>query len=418
MLLYELLTGSTPLERKRLKQAAFLEVLRVIREEESPRPSLRLSTTEELPSIAACRNVEPRKLSGLMRGELDWIVMKALEKDRNRRYETANGLAADLRRYLDDEPVQACPPTAAYRLSKFARKYRVALATACAFAAVLVGATIISVWQAVRANHARAEAVLAYAAEKQQRREAQDQRDRAFKAEEEAKANLARACAAVDDYLTTISESRLLKSPLPGLQPLRKELLTTALKYYEDFLNRHQDDPDLQADLAAATFRVGDITDQIGSQEEAMKAFEKSLRMYESLAGGDFSPSSRTFRAGQGRCLVRMAMNQDNQGHSEESVKMFQRSIGLLEELNRDLPGDEGSRADLALAHHYLAKTLMKKGSPEEVLGHQRAAIELRKGLAAEFPRQLSHRVDLCLSLSNLARSSRGTEGTPRPSNR
>ena len=85
----------------------------MIREEESPRPSLRLSTTEELPSIAACRNIEPRKLSGLVRGELDWIVMKALEKDRNRRYETANGLAADLRRYLDDEPVQACPPSAA-----------------------------------------------------------------------------------------------------------------------------------------------------------------------------------------------------------------------------------------------------------------------------------------------------------------
>ena len=83
VLLYELLTGSTPLERKRLKEAVFLELLRVIREEESPRPSLRLSTTEELPSIAACRHVEPRKLSGLVRGELDWIVMKALEKDRN-----------------------------------------------------------------------------------------------------------------------------------------------------------------------------------------------------------------------------------------------------------------------------------------------------------------------------------------------
>ena len=77
VLLYELLTGSTPLEHKRIKQAVFLEILRVIREEESPRPSLRLATTEELPSIAACRHVEPRKLSGLVRGELDWIVMKA-----------------------------------------------------------------------------------------------------------------------------------------------------------------------------------------------------------------------------------------------------------------------------------------------------------------------------------------------------
>src|SRR6202041_273432 len=108
-----------PLERKRLKETVFLELLRMIREEESPRPSLRLSTTEELPSIAACRHVEPQKLRGLVRGELDWIVMKALEKDRNRRYETANGLAADLRRYLEDEPVQAFPPSAWYRFRKF-----------------------------------------------------------------------------------------------------------------------------------------------------------------------------------------------------------------------------------------------------------------------------------------------------------
>ena len=175
VLLYELLTGSTPLDRKRLKQGAILEMLRVIREEESPRPSMRLSTTEELPSIAACRNIEPRKLSGLVRGELDWIVMKALEKDRNRRYETANGLAADLRRYLDDEPVQACPPSAGYRLRKFARRNRAMLVTAAVVATALVGGTTISTWQAVRAGRAehaaRSEAVHAKTAEKQANRE-------------------------------------------------------------------------------------------------------------------------------------------------------------------------------------------------------------------------------------------------------
>jgi eukaryotic-like serine/threonine-protein kinase len=139
VLLYELLTGSTPLEHKRITEGVFLELLRVIREDESPRPSVRLSTTEELPSIAACRHVEPRKLSGLVRGELDWIVMKALEKDRNRRYETANGLAADLRRYLDDEPVHACPPSAWYRFGKFARRNRAAL-----LAAVLISVAMLA----------------------------------------------------------------------------------------------------------------------------------------------------------------------------------------------------------------------------------------------------------------------------------
>jgi serine/threonine protein kinase len=140
VLLYELLTGTTPLEHKRVKQAAMLEVLRLIREEEPPKPSARLSSTEQLPSIAANRHMEPRRLSGLVRGDLDWIVMKALEKDRNRRYETANGLAVDLQRYLHDEPVQARPPSPAYRFRKFARKNKVVMITAAlVFAALALG---------------------------------------------------------------------------------------------------------------------------------------------------------------------------------------------------------------------------------------------------------------------------------------
>ena len=131
VLLYELLTGSTPLTRKRVKEEALLEVLRVIREEEPPRPSTRLSeSTGSLPSISAQRQTEPGKLTKMVRGELDWIVMKALEKDRNRRYDTANGFAADVQRYLADEPVQACPPSAGYRLRKFARRNKAGLATA------------------------------------------------------------------------------------------------------------------------------------------------------------------------------------------------------------------------------------------------------------------------------------------------
>ncbi len=125
MLLYELLTGSTPLSSKRMKEAAYAEILRLIKEEEPPKPSTRLSDSgEALASISAQRHTEPAKLTKLMRGELDWIVMKTLEKDRNRRYETANGFAADVQRYLDDEPVLACPPSSAYRMRKFARQNR------------------------------------------------------------------------------------------------------------------------------------------------------------------------------------------------------------------------------------------------------------------------------------------------------
>ncbi len=105
-------------------------MLRIIREEEPPNPSTRLSSSDELPSIAANRSLEPKKLTGLVRGELDWIVMKALEKDRNRRYETANGLARDIEHYLHDEPVVARPPSAGYRLRKFLRRHRTGAAVA------------------------------------------------------------------------------------------------------------------------------------------------------------------------------------------------------------------------------------------------------------------------------------------------
>jgi serine/threonine protein kinase/Flp pilus assembly protein TadD len=131
VVLYELLTGSTPLDRKRLKQAALAEILRVIREEEPQKPSTRLSGSgDALPSISAQRQTEPAKLTRLVRGELDWLVMKALEKDRSRRYETANGFAADVQRYLADEPVQACPPSAWYRFRKFTRRNKSVLAVA------------------------------------------------------------------------------------------------------------------------------------------------------------------------------------------------------------------------------------------------------------------------------------------------
>src|SRR5262249_38419959 len=127
VLLYELLTGSPPFTRRDLEKAGMLEMLRVIREQEPTRPSTKLSTAEGLPTLAANRGMEPAKLTRLLRGELDWIVLKALEKDRNRRYETANSFAMDLQRYLADEPVLACPPSGVYRMRKFARRNRAAL---------------------------------------------------------------------------------------------------------------------------------------------------------------------------------------------------------------------------------------------------------------------------------------------------
>jgi serine/threonine protein kinase len=154
VLLYELLTGTTPLDRKRLGQAALLEVLRIIREEEPPRPSTRISTSDARAGIAANRSTDPGRLSRLVKGELDWIVMKALEKDRTRRYETANGFAADVQRYLDGEPVQAVPPSLGYRARKWWRKNRTAGLVAVGFVLLVAGAAVVASVLAVQARRA------------------------------------------------------------------------------------------------------------------------------------------------------------------------------------------------------------------------------------------------------------------------
>jgi WD40 repeat protein/serine/threonine protein kinase len=183
VLLYELLTGTTPFTKARFKQATYDDIRRIIREEEPPKPSTRLlelgrcsersrtnaagparlvGPTSSLTSVSAMRQIEPAKLTKLVRGELDWVVMKALEKDRTRRYETANALASDVRKYLADEPVQACPPSAVYRFRKFARRNKSALAMAVVIASALVMAVVglaVSNWLVARERDQKAQAL-------------------------------------------------------------------------------------------------------------------------------------------------------------------------------------------------------------------------------------------------------------------
>lgn len=170
VLLYELLTGSPPFSRTELEKAGMLEMLRVIREQEPSKPSTKLSTAEGLPTLAANRGTEPAKLTKLVRGELDWIVMKALEKDRNRRYETANGFAMDVQRYLSDEAVLACPPSVRYRLKKFIQRNKTGAAVAALvlFFLVILGT---SVGWALRDRAATAQKIAAQRVEQRLRRE-------------------------------------------------------------------------------------------------------------------------------------------------------------------------------------------------------------------------------------------------------
>ncbi len=179
VILYELLTGSTPITREAIKQAALDEMLRLIREQEAPTPSSRLSSDDRTPTVAANRQIEPAKLGRFIKGELDWIVMKALSKERDRRYETANGIARDIERFLNHEPVSAGPPSTSYRLRKFVRRNRPQVIAASLVVLALVAGVIGPTWGLLEA---RRHAEIAH----QQQAEATRQADIA-RAETEAK---------------------------------------------------------------------------------------------------------------------------------------------------------------------------------------------------------------------------------------
>src|SRR5438445_3776143 len=192
VLLYELLTGTTPFDKERLKEANYEELRRIIREEEPAKPSTRISTLgQAAATVSANRKSEPRRLSQLFRGGLDWIVMKALEKDRSRRYETASSFAADVQRYLADEPVQACPPSAGYKLRKFLRRNKgpvlASSLAALALALTGLGGGAAWLWQRAEKNRGQAEAA------REDADRARDTAERALQAEQQAKAGQAEA---------------------------------------------------------------------------------------------------------------------------------------------------------------------------------------------------------------------------------
>ena len=174
VLLYELLTGTTPFTARDLRSKAYGEIQRIIREVDPPRPSTRLSTLgEALPTIAARRRTDPVKLGRMIRGDLDWVVMRCLEKDRARRYETADGLARDVGRYLRDEPVEACPPAAAYRLRKFVKRNRRQVAAAGLVLTVLLAGMAGTTWGVIRAVKAQSAEALRAEGERLAKEEAQ-----------------------------------------------------------------------------------------------------------------------------------------------------------------------------------------------------------------------------------------------------
>ena len=191
VLLYELLTGSTPFDDELVREASYDEIRRVIREDEPPRPSTRISTLgESAATVMEHRKADAARLSRLLRRDLDWIVMKALEKDRSRRYQTASDFARDIERYLADEPVAARPPSGWYRFGKFVRHRKATLVMVALILLSLVVGTAVSMWQAVRATVAMNSARQALTDLDFQQQATKRELDRAQVAEEKATRDL------------------------------------------------------------------------------------------------------------------------------------------------------------------------------------------------------------------------------------
>ena len=350
VLLYELLTGTTPLDRQRMKTAALLEVLRMIREEEPPKPSTRLHDSKELlPSISAQRQSEPAKFSKLLRGEIDWIVMKALEKDRARRYETANGFAQDVQRYLADEAVLAGPPTTMYRLRKFVRRRRASVLTAVLIVLALIGGIIGTTWGLLRAEdqrdqaeRARAAAGRAAAQEKAARQDAERDRD-----EKERQRKYAQAIAdflSLDILALTSAQGQDFfggegKHTLNANTTVRQLLDRAAAK-----LDQRQDlEPLIEAQLREL---IGLSYRGLGEYQRAIRFLEQSVALRAQVLGAD---CEETWTAQHSLGLAHHAA-----GHLPQAIALYEQvRAAQAKQLGADHPRTLGTMQHLA--HAYLA---------------------------------------------------------------
>jgi eukaryotic-like serine/threonine-protein kinase len=395
-LLYELLTGTTPFERERLTCASFDELRRIIRKEDPPTPSGRISTLGERASaIAERRRTDARRLQQLVRGDLDWIVMKALEKDRTRRYESASGFAADVGRYLDDLPVEATPPSVAYRWRKFVRRHRVGASLAAAFVGLVTASSVIStvLWRR------------AAAAETQQSRE----RERAEDARDEAEA--------VTEFLTDT-----LAAVDPGKQgkdvTVREVLDHAAERLSEKFSEKPLIEARLRHDIGWTFLKLG-LSDKAQAHLSAAAALyhrekgesdPQTLRANYSLAvvseeRGDYTAAEAQQRAtletqrrvlGEEHADTLNSMNHlavlyAQQGHYEQAEPLF---VKILEIRKRVL-GEE--HPDTLVSMNSLAVLYVRRGMYQQAEPLYVQCLGLRRRvLGEEHPFTLA-------SMSNLA---------------
>ena len=373
VLLYELLTGTTPFDRERLTTASFDEMRRIIKEEEPPTPSKRLSSAREPAKIAGARQTEPAKLAKLVRGELDWIVMKALEKDRSRRYQTANGFARDIERYLADEPVEASPPSTIYRLRKFLRRNKSQVAAAALLVLVLVAAIAFGFWHNRQLDRKNRDLLAANAAERQARQDAE-------RREAETKALL--------DFV----ENKIFAAARPegqaggiGAEVTLRRALEAALSLVdESFSDQPLIEARLRLTLAVTFGNLGEI--------KLVTDHRTTLHtIYIKLLGPDH-PDTLASTLGLANCY-------DRHGRHAEALKLREETLALMKaKLGPDHRHTLSSMNNLALSYDTLGRHADALKLNEETLALRKAT------LGPEHPETLSSMNNLALCYSGLGR--------------
>jgi serine/threonine protein kinase len=383
VILYELLTGLRPLDAKRLHKAALTEMVRIIKEEEPSKPSTRISTDVSAPSLAALRHTEPKKLAALLRGELDWVVMKCLEKQRDRRYETANGLARDIQRYLANEVVEARPPSAGYRLRKFASKHRAALASTAALAVLLVAGLSVSLWQMSRAIAAEWQANQNLKAEQQAREDETKARQQAF--------------AALRSMTDDVVEKKFAQGAV--LTEDDRAFLRGVIAQYDAFAAIKGDDAVSRAVRAEGRWRVGKMRHNLGELKEAEQDLDQSLGFCKQLVA-EF-PSQSGFRQNlASNHLSRGRLLRDT-GRLKEAEQDYDQALGIYEQLAADFPSRPELRQDLASSHLNRGILLSGTGRLKDAEQDFDQALGIYEQLAADFANRPEFRHDLANSHTN-----------------
>ncbi len=399
VLMYELLAGSTPFPRAELAERSWQEALRVIRDVDPPLPSIRLSTSKMRASIAALRGIEPSELGKLLRSELDWVIMKSLEKDRKRRYESASALAGDLQRYLRDEPVEACPPSPVYRFRKFARRYRwQALAGGLLLATLILG-IIGTSWGLVRAasqrkfaEQARREADERAEGERIAKLEAQRQQKLAEDAED---ATLESYRASTDDAIEKLIGSK------PVLGPHERTYLENALKRWREFADRKGDDPRSRSSRAEAHRRAALIWESLGQDVDARSEYESAAEILVQLVA-DY-PTNPSYRYRAATCKRDFGILLLSLGETSLATDHLRQAEVALAALVDECPSIVEYRSSLARVHENIGNAQRFLGNLRDAELSFRQALEIQEKLVAEFPAEPKFRDDLATNQVDFA---------------